>query len=277
MTNDKIIVQSFWTKPIAKERLGDAMYMAALSMTFARRSGYKVHMHTDSFGMSLLHSFGYDNIYPTLDAIPDKTPRELFAAGKFFALRAEGIVGKVHADFDVFIKKPCLDRFFLDKRIDVICQQEEDVAIYCDHDDKIRAMHVLGYPPATRPDWLGSMNTGIVGFNNAALAEKYMNNYFEALDMYTQDIFDQYRQTHEAPCLLFDFILEQVVLSYMSVGYNVLTLLPMHGKNLITKEIGYAHYSGPQKWSDHCMSAIKRKLHELDPLLYEIAGGSSPC
>lgn len=284
-----IVVQSLWTKPIIEQvdssvgygsitstdkhqRLRDTLYLAALSLAYAHRSGYKVYMHTDSYGAKLLENYGYDKLLTTLDAIPESVPSELFAAGKFFAMREEGRVGKVHIDIDVFLKKPgVIDKFYEDKSIDVLCQQEEDYERLCFHGDKIRAMHALGYPSATFPEWRGSMNTGTIGFNNPSLAAEYFDNYFEALNFYTKERFEAYRKKHKKDCLLFDFILEQVNLSYMSRGYNVVTLVPMHNPNAVADEIGYQHLQGGNKWSDKSRQKIKSKLSSVNRVLYTAA------
>ena len=274
---EKVVVQSLWTKPFNdKAKLRDTLYMAALSLAFAQRSGYKVHMHTDDYGYELLKDFGYDKIVKTLNKIPYRVPFELFAAGKFFALREEGVLGVVHADTDVFLKKPCIDKFFTNKDIDVICQQEESTEVYLpDHKERSCNIHTIGYPASTRPDWQGSMNTGVIGFNNSSLAEKYMNNYFEALGMYTKDVFEEYKQKHPNCNLLFDFILEQKTLSYMSVGYNVMTLIPMYNFNSVANEIGYAHFQGLTKWQEKNIQAVKNRLNSLDGTLFNITTKAS--
>ena len=267
------IIQSLWTKPINNaEHLRKTLFIAALSLAYAHKSGYKVYMHTDSKGYELLKKFGYDKLEKTLDAIPDTVPTELFAAGKFFAMRAEGMVGCLHTDFDVFIKKPhLLDKFFEDERIDVVVQNEENYDIYCFHKDKIRPMHILGYPPATRPTWRGSLNTGVVGFNNTRLATKYMNTYFEALKMYSVEQFEAYKATDERADMHFDFILEQVNLSYMSLGYNLLTLVPMMQPTEVANRIGYTHLLGGYKWSDEYQKQIKAALKKHDIKIYNAA------
>lgn len=276
------IVQSLWTKPILQgkrsealrlERMRDTLFLMALSLAYAHRSGYRVHMHTDSVGAELLQGFGYDKLLTTLDAIPDSVPTELFAAGKFYAMRAEGAVGKVHVDVDVLLRKAgVLDGFYRNRSVDAVCQMEEDMAIV-NHDDKIRHMHVLGYPASTRPDWRGSMNTGVVGFNNAVLAAKYMRNYFDALEMYSREKFDAYRAELSAagqpkPNLHFDFVLEQIALSRMSVGYNVLTLVPTHDPSIVAKKIGYCHLQGSSKWDSNTKTEIKSNLRKMDEKLY---------
>ena len=284
-----IVIQSLWTKPIMEQvdcsvgygsttspekhqRMRDTLYLAALSLAYAHRSGYKVYMHTDSYGAKLLKGYGYDKLVTTLDAIPDSVPSELFAAGKFFAMRAEGRIGKVHIDIDVFLKKQgVINKFYEDKGIDLLCQQEEDYERLCFHEDKIRAMHTLGYPVATYPEWRGSMNTGTIGFNNPSLAAEYFDNYFEALNIYTKERFDEYRKKNKNANMLFDFILEQVNLSYMSRGYNAVTLVPMHNPNVVADAIGYQHLQGGNKWSSQSRAKIRAKLVSIDKALYRAA------
>jgi len=268
------VVQSLWTKPIKdKERLSDIMFLCALSLAYAHQSGYKVHMHTDKKGAQLMKNFGYEELLPTLEDIPETVPTELFAAGKFFAMRAEGTLGKVHIDNDVFLKKPgILDKFYKDNRVDVICQMEEDMSV-THHDQIIKHMHILGYPASTRPDWHGSMNTGIIGFNNPILAAKYMSNYFTALDMYTQEQFDAYKKSTPTANLHFDFVLEQINLSHMSVGYNAYTLLPTKDPVYVADKIGFQHEWGSSKWQN--ILKVRNKLVQLSPTLYMRARNAS--
>jgi len=266
-----VVVQSLWTKPLNDNRkLRDTMYICALSLAYAHRSGYKVHMHTDSNGYELLKNFGYDKIEKTLDSIPASVPTDLFAAGKFFAMKAEGVIGKVHIDTDVFIKKPILDKFYEDISMDAICQMEEDMPLV-DHSERIMHMHILGYPPTTRPNWQGSMNTGVVGFNNPVLAAKYFKNYFDSLKIYTADKIEKYKSENGYGCMCFDFVLEQIELSYLSVGYNVYTLLPTKNPCFVADEIGYQHLQGGTKWTTGSRTIIRELLLKMDRSLYNAA------
>lgn len=265
------IIQSFWTKPVKdKDKLGQLLYIAGLSLTYAHKNGYKINMHTDSYGYELLKNFGYDNLYKTLDEIPDTVPIELFAAGKFYAMKAEGITGKIHIDFDVFIKKPhLLDRFYEDKTIDVIAQQEENYEeSFQFYGDIINTMHIIGYPSTTRPNWKGIINVGVIGFNNEELANKYFNNYFNALNMYNQNDFNKYKGENRNLNLSFDFILEQTNLSYYSLGYNVYILVPSNNPSIVADQIGYQHLQGGIKWKRNSQIIIKQLLEDFSPKLY---------
>lgn len=270
------VIQSLWTKPIKdKTKFRDTMYICALSLAYAHRSGYKVHMHTDSKGYELLKGFGYEGLYKTLDDIPDSVPTDMFAAGKFYAMKADGITGKVHIDVDVFLKKPgVIDMFYENKGIDAICQQEEDIS-KIDHSDKIFHLHILGYPETTRPNWNGSMNTGIIGFNNEDLAKRYFDNYFEALKIYKADKLQAYKKKNGYDYLLFDFVLEQIQLSYMSLGHNVYTLLPTKNCCFVADKIGYQHLQGDKKWSPVSRQKIRNLLAEMDINLYRAANSAS--
>ena len=274
-----VIIQSLWTKPILgsnptkaqQKRMKDTLYIAALSLECAHRSGYKVHMHTDRLGMELLSRFGYEELLPTLEDIPSSVPTELFAAGKFFALRAEGITNKVHIDIDVFLKRPYLfDNFYMKSGIDMVCQQEENYDCVDFIKPMIRTIHIVGYPETTRPDWTGSMNTGVIGFNNPTLGSKYVRNYFNALQMYTEENFAKYRGDANKN-LAFDFILEQVNVSYLSLGYNVWSLLPSDDASAVADEMGYQHLQGDEKWTARSLVKVKSNLKVMNFKLYNEA------
>lgn len=142
-----------------------------------------------------------------------------------------------------------------------------------DHDDKIANMCILGYPATTRPDWAGSMNTGVIGFNNKTLATKYFNNYRDALSMYTSSVFDAYTKKAkcEATSLYFDFILEQITLSYMSTGYNVRTLVPKRLACIVADAIGYQHLQGSTKFERSTIEKVKSLLLNKSHSLFKSA------
>lgn len=262
-----VVIQSFWTKPISDDaKLKSTLYIAALSLAYAHRSGYEVHMHTDRKGIELLRNFGYDELHTTLDDIPESVSPVLFAAGKYYAMKAEGVLGKCHIDLDVFLKKRgILDVFYRNKGVDAICQQEEDVS-WGTHDDISYNMHVLGYPPTTRPDWPYSMNVGLLGFHNKELADKYFDNYFAATELYTNEKIDAYGVKNSS--MAFDFILEQHALHYMSIGYNIYTLLPKKNSGAAADILGYQHLMGGTKYQNNIQEKIKRQLMVIDPKLF---------
>ena len=263
-----IVVQSLWTKPITDlQRLKDTLWITALSLLYAHKNGYKVHMHTDSKGAVLLKGFGYDKLETTLDMIPASVPTDLFAAGKYYAMMKEGFVGKVHIDVDVFLKKPgVLDCFYVDK-VDAICQMEEDMS-QIDHSNKITHMYVMGYPKGIRPDWKGSMNTGIVGFNDAFFALNYFSLYNDALRMYKADKFEKYKKENGLKHLNLDFILEQITLSYLSNKYEMHPLLPTKNVTFAADKLGYQHIQGNIKWDPGTLLKVKALIRKMDSKFY---------
>lgn len=71
--------------------------------------------------------------------------------------------------------------------------------------------------------------------------------------------------------LYFDFILEQVELSFLSLNYNVYTLLPTKECCHVADKIGYQHLMGEMKWSEESKTKIGQLLRSKDMELYEAA------
>ena len=256
-TKEKIIVQSFWTKPTDKESLSLHLNLAALSLYYAHRSGYKVHMHTDSVGMELLKDYGYDSLLPTLDEIPSDIPECIFAYGKILAIEREPI-GAVHIDLDVFIKKPLLDRFFEDKTIDAVLQCEE-IEIQDDIYERLRTFfRGYGYPPELAVDHTLPANVGVIGFNNLHLRDEYIRRYKACANYY--------KEAREG---MMDLFFEQVNVHYLveHYGYRAWYILGqigydhMDGVCDFCDRIGYQHLQGGYKHSSEA-KAIIRKYRE---------------
>lgn len=264
---EKWIFQSWWSKPMARENIKNFLAISSLSLDYAHKSGYKVRMHTDTEGYKLLKHLGYDDIVLTLDKIPEDASTALFAQGKYYAMREEG-VGKVHVDLDVFLKKPCLDRFYEEKRFDIVAQSEEWE--YNSYEDKAMAMYILGYPVGVNPSSNQPVvNVGVIGFNNQEAMDKYLGVYFEALDMYTNEKLEKFKKEYVDLEVNLDFILEQTYLAQLAKNYNLLTLVN-GSKTHMSKcadLIGYAHIWGTTKYIIY--DEILRRLQELNPKLYK--------
>jgi len=266
------IFQTFWTKPMDEDRLRKNVYIAALSLRYAQKSGYYVVMYTDSVGYELLKDLGYDEINTYLDNIPeDVNPSQFFAYPKFFAGLKEEL-GSLHTDFDVFLKKPCVNIFFEDKTIDIILQCEEyhqkeyekNCKVICEHEYpeilKIKNMHY-------------SSNVGIIGFNNKELKEIYYSWYFDYIDFYKTKL------TYIKNCLS-ELISEQVNINYLikTKKYNCYYLLPIDNDiyeerkklNVIANKIGYQHLQGGCKYNESNFLEIKTILKYKFPETYNL-------
>ena len=246
----KRIFQTFWTKPMDDNKLQKNVYIAALSVQYAKASGYYVVMYTDTLGYSYLKDLGYDEINTYLDNIPeDVNPSQFFAYPKFFAGLKEEI-GSIHIDFDVFLKKPCVDKFFNDKSIDIILQCEEGYArFYRDYVYGREQILNHEYPETLKVNHLDSSNVGVVGFNNQELKDLYYSWYFDYIDFYKNRL--SYLQGVAS-----EMFSEQVNIDYlMKTGkYNCFYLLPKDsGRNneIVNKcadDIGYQHLQGSNKY-----------------------------
>lgn len=248
----KRIFQTFWTKPMTGNRLEINVHIALLSLCYAKASGYYVVMYTDTLGYSYLKDFGYDEINTYLDEIPDDIkPNQyyFFAYPKFFAGLKEPL-GSLHIDFDVFLKKPCVDVFFEDKSIDVILQCKEGYASYF-------YLYVKGrkkilshkYPETLKINHLNSSNVGIIGFNNQELKDIYFSWYFDYIDFYKT-------RTSYLKCVSSEMFVEQVNIDYLLETKNYkchYLLIKDTGENhdelrAFADKIGYQHLQGIEKY-----------------------------
>ena len=259
-TKEKIIVQSFWTKPMNNERLSINLDLASLSLYYAHRSGYIVHMHTDSVGMELLKDYGYDSLLPTLDEIPSDIPGCIFAYGKILAIEREPI-GAVHTDLDVFIKKPLIDRFFEDQTIDVVLQCEEiELGIVNIYNDLRSFFHKYGCPPELAVDHMTPANVGVIGFNNLHLRDEYIRRYKACAEYY--------KGTSER---MMDLFFEQINLHYLVEygGYRVWYILGavdyryMDSVCDFCDRIGYQHLQGEYKYTPDGLAIIRKYRETL--------------
>ena len=257
---DKIILQSFWTSPMHPDQLQTNFYIAAISLYYAHRSGYKVHMHTDSQGMQLLQDLNYDKILPTLDNIPKDTSSRLAAYGKIIALENEPI-GTIHTDFDVFIKKPCLDDFFQCKDIDIIVQCKES-SLFQDYYRLRDYFKQQGVIDELAINQMTPYCVGILGFNNESLKNEYIYRYKTCAEYYK----DKLGECPHWPDLYF----EQINIGDIIENRDCLTQLLL-GKikyknpniNKIADRIGYQHLQGDWKSSNKGREFIKNFYNKL--------------
>ena len=260
------VFQTFWTKPMDKEKLRINTYIAVLSLRHTQAAGYYVVMYTDTLGYSLLKDFGYDEINTELDNIPDDINPKFFAYPKFFAGMKEPL-GSLHIDFDVFLKKPCVNKFFEDKSIDVILQCEEEYAsFFPDYVDGRKIINLNEYPETFKVNHIHSSNVGIIGFNNKEFKDIYYSWYFDYIDFYKTRL-NYLNGVHS------ELFAEQVNIDYLiqTNKYNCLYLLPVNtGSNHqeisdYADTIGYQHLQGTCKYKSKTMDKIKETLNKKFP------------
>lgn len=257
---------------MSKKTLKINVYIAALSLRYAKESGYYVVMYTDTLGYSYLKDLGYDEINTDLDNIPeDVNPSQFFAYPKFFVGLKEQL-GTIHIDFDVFLKKPCVNKFFEDKSIDAILQCREEYAptfrLYTDSRKKI-LLHK--YPETFKVNHMYATNVGVIGFNNQEFKDLYYSWYFDYIDFYKNKL--KYLKG-----VYSEMFSEQINIDYIihNNNYNCYYLLPEdNGKNpqlmsVFADKIGYQHLMGPGKYTDDMSLIIRNTLKEKFPDTFKL-------
>ena len=250
------IIQTFITASMTVERLKQNTIIAALSLAFAHKSGYKVKMYTDNLGKLILGRLPYDELNTELNNLKLPSSNALWSVGKYYALMKEPLK-TIHTDFDVILKKPCLDGLFKDA--DMIAQIKEDIDNGQPwYEDCRQFLLTYGYQDTfdlSNPV-SNAYNTGIIGYSNNEARDAHIK---PILKVYNR--FKDYK--FKMPTL--DFYIEQANLynlskqgfkvntiikgvNYMSTTYTII--------NTVADSIGYCHLQSNAKYSSEIMSKI---------------------
>lgn len=252
-------IHSFSTRPISincydtnsiKRLLGNIIYYTA-SVLYLKRLNQTIVLHTDTLGKTLLGHLPYDEIHLTCDDIPKDIHPRFWAASKMYAL-AEEPINSIHIDGDVFIKSDkCLEAIN-DSDWDIIVQNFEaaswykkEYSIFERNEDYCKSHDLI-------LNSQGAFNTGILGFRNQELKDKFINGYKALVSYFSQvSKFQLDNGNYNTP----DLIVEQKYIYQLSKDSKVNILLD----NNDAKEIGYQHILSMQKFSllDKCMEIIK--------------------
>lgn len=273
------LVHSLWTAPMLNNERGQASYKQiettiwcfAMSVAYAKRLGEDIHLYADYLGRELLHSLPYTKI-ESLD-IPTDFPTDFWAAGKFFALKKMQL-GDIHIDGDVFLKTPELMEVINNRMLttDLIVQSIENSWSY-DNEYYINCVNVIKDNGIVLPNQLPyvapAYNCGLVGFNNKELKEKYLQHYFNSVDIIKNHptALEQIRSNKET---WMDLLIEQQHLFSLSRGYKVCNLLGSGDETYINaRTLGYQHLLGTDKWEQ--LHLVQQQLYKRDrELFYEV-------
>lgn len=268
---------SLCTKLMAndKDKLEANVYMFALSLTYLKKLGCTVNLHTDTLGARLLNGLGYDNIYLTANEIPQDISPKIFAYIKSMALQNEPL-GTVHIDGDVLIKtEECLDIIF-NHNCDCVFQSCETYIPWTNNGRSFmlpfltenllstgKMLHIYDY----------DFNVGVIGFFNSDLKDLYIQNYQNlALSLskykylYLIDSGDYSFYSFNTP----DLVLEQQLICNLTEESKVRFVLPVDSldyikhRDLIATKIGYTHLLGASKYQPDVIEKVKNKLKEID-------------
>lgn len=269
------LTTSLWTTPMFEGRWNidslnqfkNTLLMCALCVTYAKKNGAHITMHTDDKGYEILSKFGYDEIFSDLNELDNtiKTSSTvMWAGGKIIALENEPL-GTIHIDNDVFItKSECIENMIERNTGDFIFQHVETTN-YKEQKifkDIITNTHI-------NKDY--ACCVGIIGFNSEEARKIYIDNYrywFNNLE------FDKNGDNN----INADLIVEQLFL------YNMMDDMGFIGNDLIgdlrvetvfsvqrkSSQIGYKHYIGRVKHDPSVINMFRKDLKRLNPNLLEI-------
>lgn len=252
-------VHSFWTKPCENdnEKLKKYILYFATSLAWLKKNNFPIVLHTDSKGKEVFKDLPYDEIYTTLDNIPENINPKFYAYGKFLAMQQEEL-GSVHIDGDVFIKTKELGDRILNFKSDLITQSTEPERVvkrfYRRWDfDKELIKDLIDLDTNT------AYNCGIIGFNNKEFRDKYYNTYFKLVDILPE---------FKHPLAIPDLVCEQLLLFYLYPNQETL----FNGEITLSEahKIGYLHIPSSTKMLPEYIECLKRMLQNLNSNIYNI-------
>lgn len=272
--NDCRFVHSYWTIPALNKRWCvngiiqtiTNMWYFATSVAYLKKFGQKIVLHTDNLGKEILNHIPYDEIFTTLNDIPEWMHPMVWACGKMYALEKEPI-GSVHIDGDVFLKKMIsintTKNFMGDFLVQNLESKLKKAPAYV---SAMRTLQHLDFPKGTTKKLDCAYNTGVLCFKNQNFKDEFLSTYFEMAERVSKDskcIESLNEDRYIAP----DIVMEQQFIYELSKDkYKVRTLLHEGFAESFPSEIGYQHVIGSKKYTQlhHC----KRVLKELDENLY---------
>ena len=252
------IIQTFWTKPMDCSHLYLTLRMMFISAKSIKRQGYEIVLYTDILGSRLVENFPYDEVV-VID-MPEKVNPQMFAAMKYFALKDEPL-GTIHLDYDIVLDKPCISP---KDGWDVITQMKHFGNI--PYKKERTFMEANGTPQKMKEIQLSSHPycVGVIGFNNEDLKKIFLDNYFDAINLYSGKNISG----------TIDFLLEQTFISSLvdKYGYNADFVTKEDKSNYVyptesdsvryftDTNIGFTHYHSKSKWTTPVLSKISDLL-----------------
>lgn len=270
-----ILVHSMWTKPMLSgsiesvtKKLITNCWCYASSVAFAHKNKQQIKLYTDEAGKQLLSFLPYDQVVEY--QVPEDTPVSFWAAGKFKAYE-QMKKGEVHIDGDAFIQSEniihILESALREYRLVTQCVEDgtnNDVKYY-NQINALLANFGIKYAGKKFSDFEGAYNTGIIGFSDMALRDRYCKSYWDCVNtikakkdlclcMSTMDL---------AP----DIVLEQQKLYEMVPLEDAFTLLGSGTSSInLSKVMGFQHLLGFAKWQ--YLDQIIGQLYLIDPEIF---------
>jgi hypothetical protein len=266
------LCHSFWSAPCSDgDKLRANVWLYALSVAYAKKTGAKIVLHTDEKGKELLGFLPYDELHTTLQGIT-VNPR-FWAAGKIFAQAAEPL-GSIHIDGDVFIKRKNtidLRRF---QASDLIIQNIENFEYpYIVHNiPYVKQALVRDAEMSKRlrlDENLSSYNCGVVGFNSQELKDQYISGYKRLYNILVSNkkVLRTIELNRE---LIPDLVIEQYWLTALAESRNakVYALIADNYQRDAIR-IHYTHLLGKTKYNGDVQKRIREMLKALNENIYK--------
>ena len=259
MMNNIQLVHSFSTKYNNDTRFFINVLCFTLSCIYAKRSGFKINLHTDNKGYEYLKYAPYDNIYTDLEDIEFKE-KSLFAAPKFIVMEKYPL-GTIHIDGDVFLKKESLKEILNFTNYDCIIQSVEEPPIYgYGWDFNATLLSCCNYPSWANRECNAMFNNGVLGFNNQELKNEYIDTYWHMYNQYASKV----KNKSGVP----DLVIEQQFLYDLCKykEYKVKYVIDGNNPSKSANTIGYQHLLGSAKLKEY--NKVLETIKKLDLEVY---------
>lgn len=275
-------VHSLSTKPLGLQLYGSNILQRfignicyySLSLAYLKKLNQKVILYTDTLGAALLSHLPYDEIHITLDDIPDELSPRFWAAGKIYAMEQEPL-GSIHIDGDVFIKKESLIELINNSDWDLLVQNyEKDLWSSSYYEEFPHFKNEINFCKqfGVNPTQYGAYNTGILGFWNQTLKDKFINTY-KSVSLNHSKL--HYKELEESENRTPDLITEQTFIYQLSKPYKVKQLLDTTDNKIIREvcnNLGYQHVITMWKYTylDKCLEVLKKVSPEIYNKTYKL-------
>ncbi len=271
------LVHSLWSQPLIESAPVDRQTKAvtmlwcyASSVAFAKMHEQPICLYADEYAAELLSFLPYDDVQPL--QVPEGTPSIFWAAGKFSAY-AQMKAGDIHIDGDVFLQTQCVMKLLehAADKYDVLVQcieNSENCNEYAyDLINNLLNNHGVTYAGKPFPLFKQAYNTGLIGFNDMELRDKYVELYFKAMQ-HIQSKPELIKELQEA-CSAPDIVLEQQTLCSLAKDYKVYSLLGAGATSMrYSGAIGYQHLLGDAKTS--WLYKTIQQLYDIDPDIFAL-------
>lgn len=257
--NDVHLVHTFYTKHLDKTGFFLQCICFVLSCLYAKKSGFKINLHTDKQGFEYLNICPYDNIYIDLEDV-DLPASKLYAAAKFIVMNNYPI-GVIHIDGDVLLKNSNLINLLEFSNYDCIVQSIEAPPIYgAGWDQSASVWDNCEYPQWANRKCSIMYNCGVIGFNNEELKNEYFSTYW--------DMYNQYLKKGIDKASVPDLVIEQQFLYDLckNKNYSVKCLIDGSCPSKSANKIGYQHLIGNAKRKEY--KQIIKTIKNLDNNIY---------